>query len=90
MGKKKEVNQENQKPLENQKTLEEKNLIERHTTPEGKVNIGTAMLELEAKIKQLFEITYQQHNALEFINAWFEQNAKTAIQDVDKPKIELL
>lgn len=81
--------EENQKSVENQKTLEEKNLIERHTTPEGKVNIGTAMLELEAKIKQLYDITYQQHNALEWINAWFEQNAKNAVQ-VDVPKIELL
>lgn len=75
---------------ENQKPLEEKNLIERHTTPEGKVNIGTALLELDAKIKQLFEITYEQHNALEFINAWFEQNAKNVIQEGEKPKIELL
>jgi len=71
-----------------EKSLEEKTIIEKHTI-EDKFHLGPALLDIDNKIKQLYEITYQQHNALEFINAWFEQNAKNVVQ-VDKPKIELL
>ena len=73
---------------ENQKTLEEKSILEKHTI-DGHFQLGNALIDLDNKIKQLYSITYEQHNALEFINAWFEQNAKNAIH-VDKPKIELL
>lgn len=89
MGKKQNIKEENQES-QNHKTLEEKNLIERHTLPDGRVNVGTALLELEAKIKVLYEITHNQNVALEFLTAWFEQNAKNVIQDIEKPKIELL
>lgn len=71
-----------------EKTLEEKTILERHTI-NGEFKLGLALLELDNKIKQLYDITYEQHNALEFLTVWFEQNAKTSIQ-VEKPKIELL
>lgn len=74
---------------EHLKTLEEKNLLEKHTY-NGKFNLGAALLDLESKIKTLYEVTHNQHNALEFLSAWYEQNAKTPIQDIDKPKIQLL
>lgn len=82
-------NQEEQEHLENQKTLENKNIIERHTL-DGKFNLGTALQDLDNKIKRLDEITYNLHNAMEFMTAWYEQNAKNNLQEVDKPKIELL
>lgn len=76
--------------MENQKekTLEEKNLLEKHTI-DGKFNLGSALLDLEARIKVLYEVTHNQHVALEFLTAWYEQNAQNKIQ-VNKPKIELL
>lgn len=72
----------------NQKTLEEKTILERHTL-NGQFNLGTALLDIDNKLKVLYEVTHNQSVALEFLNAWFEQNAKTVIQ-MDKPKIELL
>ena len=71
-----------------EKPLEEKTIIEKHTI-EDKFHLGPALLDIDNKIKQLYEITYEQHKALEFLTAWFEQNGKNNIQ-VEKPKIELL
>jgi hypothetical protein len=77
-----------EKTLETQKTLEEKTILERHTL-NGQFNLGTALLDMDNKLKVLYEVTHNQSVALEFLTAWFEQNGKTSIQ-VDIPKIELL
>lgn len=74
--------------MENQKPLEEKTILEKHTQ-EGKFNLGTALIDIDSRIKTLTERANNAHEALEFLAKWYEENAVNKIQEV-KPKIELL
>ena len=74
--------------MENQKSLEEKTILEKHTL-EGKFNLGSALVDMDTRIKVLTERANNAHDALEFMVKWYEEQAKNKIQEI-KPKIELL
>ncbi len=71
-----------------EKSLEEKTVLERHTL-DGKFNLGLALVDMDNKIKTLTEMVKNQHEALEFLAKWYEENAQNAIQ-IPKQTITLI
>lgn len=75
------------------KSLEDKNIIERHTIlkedgTQG-VKVGSALLELEARLKTTETKLKQTEEALSFLAAWWEEKHGNGLILPEQPKIIL-
>lgn len=61
------------------KPLEEKNIIEKHTNPEGQFKVGSALIDLERRNKDLEIRVMALEEAMQFFSEWYNTTQRANI-----------
>lgn len=71
------------------KPLNEKNIIEKHTNSEGQFKIGSAIMDLEIRNKQLESRVEGLEEAMQFFSEWYNKTQRSNLILPEEQKIIL-
>lgn len=72
------------------KPLEEKNIVEKHTNPKKEFKIGSALLDLERRNKELQDRVTGLEEAMQFFSEWYNKTQRSNLILPEETKITLL